>query len=58
MAKRPRIKASLCAYTYKEDGQTKVQIIHHNVIVPRIRTEIEQFRKQQREKRSCIKKLF
>ena len=50
--KRPRIKASLCAYTYKdENGKTMVQLIHHNIIPkPKIVEEIEAFRKEKRQK--------
>ena len=55
---RPRIKASLCAYTYKENGETKVQLIHHNIIVPQITKDIEQFRREQRERKKNLKNLF
>lgn len=55
---RPRIKASLCAFTYKENNETKVQLIHHNIVVPKIKREIEQFRKEQREKKKALKNLF
>jgi len=58
MAERPRIKASLCAYTYKENGETKVQLIHHNIIIPQITKDLEQFRREQRERKKNLKNLF
>lgn len=58
MAKRPRIKGNLCAFTYKENGETKIQLIHHNIATPKIVKDIEQFRKEQREKKRNLKNLF
>ena len=45
---RPRIKGNLCAFTYKENGVTKVQLIHHNIVKPAI----------VREKKKALKSLF
>lgn len=56
---RPRIKSNLCAFTYKDaEGNTKVQLIHHNIVKPNLVKEIEQFRKEQREKKKALKNLF
>ena len=56
---RPRIKGNLCAFTYKnEQGETKVQLIHHNIVKPAIVKEIEQFRREQRNKKKNLKNLF
>lgn len=49
--KRPRIPGNLCAFTYKADGETKVQLIHHNITCPRIQRDIEEFRREQRQKK-------
>ena len=56
--KRPRIPGTLCAFTYKEDGETKVQLIHHNITVPFIRKDIGQFRKELKDKKRKMKNLF
>lgn len=58
MAKRPRIKGNLCAFTYKENGVTKVQLIHHNIVKPAIVKEMDSFRREQREKKKALKALF
>ena len=58
MAKRPRIKGNLCAFTYKENGETRVQLIHHNIVKIQIQKDIEQFRREQRIKKQVLKNLF
>lgn len=57
--KRPRIPGNLCAFTYKApDGETKVQLIHHNITIPFIRKDMEQFRKEIKDKKRKMKNLF